>query len=210
MDVRKRFPKYRKLLYLYPAAYRQHYSEQMLQTLADMLDDSSSSQQKLAIWSRTMLDLPLSAVKQQLSYTGEAMTKQTPTYVKNSALLGAAMLLPFFLILAATSIDNNLRSGVLWHYHVLFTFFVLLPALAFLLAAVALVSWLVERHHEEHKSWFSGLIDLRRNWHLFAVLIIGLGIVGMVYGHDSVHCVTGNPIREARNSHQTWRCIEQR
>lgn len=137
------------------------------------------------------------------------MTERTPKYVKNSAIIGAALLVPFFVLVIAHSLDNNLQGSVFWHYHVLFTFFVLLPAIAFLLASVAFISWLVERHQTEKQSWFKELLDIRRNWYLLAVLIVGLGIVGLVYGHDSVHCVTGNPVRELHNPNQTLTCIEQ-
>lgn len=210
MDIDKRYRTYQKLLYLYPAAYRKAYGEQMLQTLADMLDDTPSQSQKRAIWTRTLLDLPLSVMRQQLIYTGDVMTNDTPKYVKTSALIGAALLVPFFVLVIAHSLDSNLQQSVFWHYHVLFTFFVLLPGIAFLLAAVAFTSWLVERHHIDKKSWLRELMDIRRNWALFAVLILGLGIIGLVYGHDSVHCVTGNPVREIHNPRQTLHCIEQR
>jgi hypothetical protein len=208
MDLNKRFPKYSKLLYLYPTAYRKQYSEQMLQTLADMFDDAPK--QKTAIWIRTVLDLPLSATHQQLNYTGAAMTHDTPQYVKNSALTSAALLVPFFVLVIAHSLDSGMQHSVWWHYHVLFTFFVLLPSLAFLLSLVAFISWLVERHKQEKQSWLKAVLDIRRNWYLLVVLIVGLGIVGMVYGHDSVHCVTGNPFRELHNPSQTLSCIEQR
>lgn len=210
MDLNKRFPKYSKLLYLYPDAYRKHYSEQMLQTLADMLDDSPTAQQKFTTWSRTLLDLPLSAVRQQINYTGETMTNDTPKYVKNSALVGAILLIPFCVLVFAHSLDSGVQNSVFWHFPMLFTFFVLLPSIAFLLATVAFISWLVERRKQEKKSWVAELLDLRRNWYLLTVLVIGLGIVGMVYFHDSVRCVAGNPVREARNLSQTWSCIEQR
>jgi hypothetical protein len=208
MDVKKRFPKYSKLLYLYPTSYRKQYSEQMLQTLADMLDDAP--QRKATIWTRAVLDLPVSAIHQQLSYTGAAMTHGTPKYVKNSVFVGAALLIPFFILVVAHSLDSRMQYSVWWHFHVLFTFFVLLPSIAFLLSLVALISWLVERHKQEKKSWLTELLDIRRNWHLMAVLVIGLGIVGLVYGHDSTHCVTGNPFRELHNPSQTLTCIEQR
>lgn len=210
MDINKRFPTYRKLLYLYPARYRVQYGEQMLQTLADMLDDAHTSEHKRSIWTRTLLDLPASAMKQQLIYTGDTMSHDTPNYVKYSTLIGAALLVPFFMTVIAASIDNNLHNGVLWHYRVLFTLFVVLPAIACLLAAVAFTSWIVERHHSEQRCWLHELLDIRRNGALLAVLILGLGIVGLVFFHDSVHCVTGNPVRELHNPSQTMHCIEQR
>lgn len=208
MDVKKRFPTYRKLLCLYPAAYRAKYGEQMLQTLADMLDDAPTH--KAAIWTRTLLDLPVSVCKQQLIYTGDTMTHDTPKYVKNSSLIGAALLVPFFVLAIAHSIDNALQFSVLWRFDILFTFFAVFPATAFLLTTVALISWAAERRKAEKKSWVSELLDIRRNWSLLAVLMVGLGIVGLVFFHDSVHCVTGNPVRELHNPRQTLHCIEQR
>lgn len=137
------------------------------------------------------------------------MTHETPNYVKYSSLIGGVMLLPFFLLVAAQAIDKNIQHGSLWHYHVLFTFFVILPTLAFILAATAFISWMVERHSHEHKGWLQELFDLRRNWPLLAVAVIGFGIIALVFGHDSVQCVTGNPIRELRNFHKTTQCIQQ-
>lgn len=210
MDLRKRFPKYATLLYLYPAVYRRQYDEQMLQTLADMLDDAHTH--KTAVWVLALLDLPLSALKQQINHIGVLMNNDSPipSYVKNSALIGVALLLPFFSLVAAHTLDARMQHSIFWHYHILFTFFVLMPSAAFLLTATALISWLIERHKQEKKSWSLELFDLRRNWYLLTILFIGIGIVGMVYGHDSVHCITGKPISEVRNTHQTLACIVQR
>jgi len=210
MGVDERFPRYSKLLRLYPKPYRTQYGDQMLQTLADMLENAPTARQRFSVWARTVIDLPISLVNQQLNYVGEIMIHETPKYVKNSAIAGAAMLAPFFLIVSAASIDKNLRHSFLWHYPTLFTFFVILPTLAFLVAAIAFVCWLIERHQQENKSWLSGLFDFQHNWHLLSILVVGLGIVALVFGHDSVHCITGNPIREMHNPHQTWQCIQQR
>lgn len=138
------------------------------------------------------------------------MINDTPTYVKRSALIGTVLLFPFFLLVVAHSLDLGMQHSIFWHFPVLFTFFVLLPSVAFLLTAVALISWLIERHAQEKRSLFRELLDLRRNWYLLMILIVGLGIIGLVFGHDSVHCVTGNPIREVLNMRQTLTCIEQR
>ena len=208
-ELNKRFPRYSKLLGLYPLPYRRRYSSEMLQTLADMLDNATTSRERLAIWLRVIFDLPLSLSKENIVYIGGTMTHETPNYVKYSSLVGGSMLLPFFLLVAAQAIDKNIRNSSLWHYHALFTCFVILPALACILAATAFISWLAERHHQEHKSWLQELFDIRRNWPLLAVAVIGFGIIAMVFGHDSVQCVTGNPIRELRNFHQTTQCIQQ-
>jgi hypothetical protein len=64
MGLRQRFPRYSKLFRFYPEAYRKRYDEQMLQTLADMLDDREAS--TISTWARTAVDLPASIIKQQL------------------------------------------------------------------------------------------------------------------------------------------------
>lgn len=138
------------------------------------------------------------------------MTHQTPSYVKKSSIIGGLLLLPFFLLIIAAGLDDNMRNPTIWNYHVLLIFFVALPILALFLTITALVSWLVERKQHEHENWFRALFDLRRNWPLLSVIVVGLGIIGLVFGHDSVHCATGNPIRELHNPSQTWHCIQQR
>lgn len=209
-ELSKRFPRYSKLLRLYPGVYRAQYGEQMLQTLADMLDDAPGKKQKLTIWARTSLDLALSLGKQQLSYAGAVMTSETPNYVKRNALAGAMLLVPFVLVLLANATDkvlhnHTLYNSWLWSQTVLTIWVLVLPALALLLSFVTFVVWTKQRNDFWHS-----LIDIRHNWPMLLVGLAGLFIVALVFGHDSVHCITGNPIREMHNWHDTWQCIQQR
>jgi len=136
--LEQRFPRYSKLLSLYPSNYRQNYGEQMLQTLADMLDDPERS--KTAVWSRLTLDFPLSLLKQQLIYTGEVMAMDTPYYVKRSAVVGSALVAPFFIFLALNGImHNRLQHSWVWNSWFLFVWLILLPAIAALANIQALV-----------------------------------------------------------------------
>jgi hypothetical protein len=75
--------------------------------------------------------------------------------------------------------------------------------LAVLVCLTAFIVWT----RQCHNLWHS-LIDFRHNWPMLLVGFVGLFIVALVLGHDSVHCVTGNPIREVHNWHQTWRCVQ--
>lgn len=199
----KRFPRYSKLLHLYPAGYRKQYGEQMLQTLADMLDDSERSRSE--VWSRLILDFPFSVIKQQLSYTGEAMTNTTPVYIKRTAVLGAWLVAPFFVFVILNSLmHNRLHQSWAWHSDALFIWLVLLPSLAAIFNLGALLRWVQTRR--KIGAW-RALLDIRSNWPVLAMAIVAVGILGVVFFHDSVHCVTGNPIRELHNPHQTWQCI---
>lgn len=211
-NLKKRFPRYSKLLYLYPAGYRREYGEQMLQTLADMLDDRERSQQ--AVWAALSFDFSFSVIKQQLSYTGATMAHETPIYVKRNALIGASLLVPFFLALIANGLDKaisnrTLYNSWLWHMPVLAVWVLWMPAAAAIIALASLLAFLHQRAGAEHTRWYARLFSLRHNWPILLVTMLSLGILGMVFFHDSVHCVTGNPVRELHNPHQTWQCIQR-
>lgn len=58
---------YGKLLVLYPAPYRKRYGQPMVQTFSDMLDDQPSRLGKTIIWTKALMDLPVSAMKEHLT-----------------------------------------------------------------------------------------------------------------------------------------------
>jgi len=208
-DLIKRFPRYSKLLYLYPVSYREQYGEQMLQTLADMLDDPQQS--RASTWVRISLDFPLSVVKQQVTYTGEAMATTMPSYIKRNAVLGAWLVAPFFLFIILNGIlGDRLYHSWFWHTRVLFIWLIVLPSLAVLFNLVSWLRWVQSRRRETKKGTVAILADVRRSWPALAMVVMGVGILGIVFFHDSVHCITGNPIRELHNPSQTWHCVQQR
>jgi len=203
----KRFPRYSHLLRLYPGGYRQEYGEQMLQTLADMLDDPA--RKKTAVWARTVLDFPLSVTRQQLTYAGNAAAVM-PRYLKHNARVGAWLVAPFFLFVILNNLSNQrLHDSLLWHTDFLFMWLILLPAVAILLNTAALLRWLRSRRRETGQATWKLLADWRHDWPALAVMLIGLGILALVFGHDSVHCVAGNPFHELRDWHSTWQCVQR-
>lgn len=208
----KRFPIYSKLLRLYPAPYREVYGEQMLQTLADMLDDKSRKQS--AVWLRAVVDFPFSMAKQQLLYSGGIMKNDMPRFVKWNAVVGGVLLLPFASAVVANGLNeaiygHTLYQSWLWHMPVLAIWVLWLPLVAAGLALISLVIFLRQRSKVAHASWWKVLLDWRRNWPLLVVAVLGLGIMFLVLFHDSVHCVTGNPAREIQHWQQTWQCIQR-
>lgn len=214
MDLNKRFPLYRKLLLLYPQAYREQYGDQMLQTLADMLDDAPSPAQKLSVWTRVSIDMPMSVLKQQLTYTGEVMTHEMPAYIKRNAVISALLLVPFLTALIANGADKIIRNNTLyhswlWRMPVLGIWVLYLPLIATAITFASLVTLLVQRKRTQQSGWLRTLLDLRRNWPVLAVLFAGTCIVTLVQLHDTTQCVVGNPVRETRQWHQTWHCVQQ-
>ncbi|HEX3568707.1 MAG TPA: hypothetical protein VHT70_03475 [Candidatus Saccharimonadales bacterium] len=210
MSAVRRFPLYAKLLHLYPKSYREQYGDQMLQTLADMLDAAPTTAQRALVWLRTMIDMPLSIGRQQLSFAGHALTQETPLFVRRNTLVSASMFLPFFVIVAINDLTaHGLYHTWLWRVGPLFTWIVLLPAIGMIISTITLVAWL-RRMRVAHRSWWRSLIDIRHSWPMLAFVLLGLGILCLVFFHDSVHCVAGNPVRELHNPHATLHCIQQR
>lgn len=202
-----RFPIYSRLLRLYPTDYQHQYREQMLLMLADMLDDPE--QTKAAVWLRTILDFPISVSKQQLIYTGAAMTHENPNYMKRNTLLGALLLVPFPLAILVNSLTQHTlpvaRNGERLLY---LSAFIALPALAFLLCAATWLYWLLNQRHTRASIW-KRLLDVRHNGLVLAVAGLGLVMALFVPFHDSAHCVTASPVHAIAHVHQTWRCIQQ-
>lgn len=83
----KRFLWYRVALRLYPSAYRRQYGEQMLQTLADMLDDQPDRASKAMVWLRVGSELPLSIVNENISNIGERAMNRL-ALITNKRLVG--------------------------------------------------------------------------------------------------------------------------
>ncbi len=132
----RRFPIYTRLLGLYPKPYRQKYTRQMTQTLADMLDDAPSGAARKSVWLRTAIDLPVSLTRQHILYLGEGLT-HAPGYVRRNSLIGLALLAPFFVLVTANSIlDRRLFTSFFWHVWVLFAWIIVLPGMAFILSGI--------------------------------------------------------------------------
>jgi hypothetical protein len=177
----------------------------MAQTLADMLEHAPTAADRRRIWIRTGFDLITSAAQQQAITIGGTMRESS--FIKWSSITSAALLLPFAAALMANTLDTLLRhqtlyNSWLWHTPMLAVWVLYLPLLA---GAIGIISLVVAlwRIHTTRKHTLSV-------WPLAAVCLVTLGILGVVFLHDSVHCVTGNPIKEIRNAHTTLRCIEQR
>lgn len=71
-----------KLVNLYPAAYRRRYGKPMVQTFEDMLAAEPGKTGRLAVWVRTLRDLPKSIIKEHITDgRGFAMSRNTKLVV---------------------------------------------------------------------------------------------------------------------------------
>ncbi len=99
MSPKQRFKVYAKLLYLYPSGYRKQYGEQLLQTVADMVDDAPSTYERFIVWLRIGLDLPVTACKEHFQIIGDFMyAKNNHQINRNTFISGVLILLPVILV----------------------------------------------------------------------------------------------------------------
>jgi len=196
---------YKEMLKLYPASYRQKYERQMVQTVEDMLDEAHTLAQKLRLYARLCIDTPTSISKQQVIHLGGIMAHKTPMYVKRNGVLSATLLLPFFILVVANTLNQVVFSENPWK-PVAYTGIALLPIVAFVISGVTLVRWLQDQNKHGSTVWAS-LKNISSGWPIISPLLVALLIVGFVFGHDSVHCVVGNPVKVMRNASQTMECV---
>jgi hypothetical protein len=178
-----RFPVYGWLMRLYPRPYREQYGEQMLLTLADMLDESSSSVDQLRIWGRTALDLPISLTYQHLSFTRQILRYETPTFVRRSSCISAALFAPFIIIATINDMAAHwFYRTWLWSMDVLFMWIVALPVLGLLSSVIALLWWLRMKRF----SWLQSLRDINHNWMMLLPILLGVTILCLVFFRGDV------------------------
>jgi hypothetical protein len=207
-SLKKRFPIYSKIIGLYPAQYRQEYGQQMLQTTADMLDNTPKRGSRTLIWLRLALDLPANITKQQLQYSGGIYMKDTPSYIKVSSIVSSLLLLPFFAALAANGLDkviNNhtLLNSWLWKMPVLGLWVIELPLIAFVLAIGSYLFYLTKY---KKTPWLKRILDVRRSWPIILPAVVAFGILFLLAFHDSAQCWVQTPTHFVTHVSQTWQC----
>jgi len=201
-----RFPRYTQLLRLYPKAYRDKYAPQMVQTLADMLDDQPNKYARLAIWLRIGVDLPVSIVHQNIMYIGEV---SMPTYIKRNGIIAGLLLVPFLLALIANALTatiyhRDLYNSVVWSTPVLTTWIIILPSLALLIALASYINFL--QHSPKQTPFFQRLHNVKQVWPIALAGSCGLGILCLVAFHDSAHCPLQNPLHTITQPGKVWQC----
>jgi hypothetical protein len=200
---------YKTLLRAYPKTYRNKYAGEMTQTLQDMLADQPSRAARAGIWLHTLANLPLSVTYQQLLALGNNLTHETPSTVKKAGVLSGVLLLPFFGALIANEVSQTffghaLYQSWLWRTPVLTAWVLILPAAAFAVTGVVYAAFVLRGHG---RPLLAHALDIKRLWPVMIALFCGLSILLMLGLHDSVHCITGNPIRELHNPHDTLQCV---
>ncbi len=142
MKPARRFRIYAKLLILYPPHYRKEYGEQLLQTVADMIDDAPSKNERMAVWLRISYDLPLTICKAHFQIIGDAMDANKEQNITRITIISAVLLLIPFLAFAInrmillTSTDLGIAS-----YYII-TIGTIFPCIATVLSAHALYALL--------------------------------------------------------------------
>jgi len=195
--LKTRFPRYAKLLLLYPTAYRKRYENELLQTTADMLDHANGQLERLGIWAQLIFDLPVNVVRQQLSYAGGIMTQTMPHYIKRSSLVSAALLLPFFAALVGNALGTiitgrNLYHSWVWSAPILTTWILLFPLAALFVAGISYAVYIVR--NAPQRSLYKKVFDVVNSWPLLLSGLAACSILLVFVFHDSVQCWSRGPI----------------
>lgn len=195
-DLKTRFPRYAKLLQLYPAAYRKRYENELLQTTADMLDHADGRLERFGIWTQVTVDLSANIVRQQLSYAGGAIAQTMPRYIKRSSLVSSALLLPFFAALMGNALGTiitgrNLYHSWVWSAPILTTWILLFPLAALFVAGISYAVYLVRNAPQQ--SLRKKVFDVVNSWPLLLSGLAACSILLMFVFHDSVQCWSHGP-----------------
>lgn len=86
----------RKILRLYPKEFYDHYADEMLQVLDDLLDENRGFYSKTGVWLRTISELPLSILQENNTKIGDFIMKNN-LYQKNKKIVVGLMSL-FILV----------------------------------------------------------------------------------------------------------------
>jgi hypothetical protein len=206
-NLKGRFPIYSRLIKLYPTPYQKEYGEQILQTTADMLDNSPTVVTKAGVWMHITFDLSLNVMKQQLYYSGGTYNmKQTPGYIKQSSVISGLLLVPFFVTFIASSIGrhaNNqaLHNSWLWKSPFVAIWMIYLPEVALLLALVSYIVFL-SRRTTIRSRLLERLRDLKHTWMVIVPIVLALGILFVIGLHDVGGCWLHSPIHISH----AWQC----
>lgn len=138
MSPRQRFKVYARLLRLYPASYRKRYGKQLLQTIADMVDDAPSVPEKLNVWLRISLDFSLTVCREHFQVIGDRMNAKKQYNVgRNTVVSVGLFLLPIIMLTVNRMLMlSGPGRGIPTYYLVIAT--AIFPILAIALAGFTL------------------------------------------------------------------------
>lgn len=207
--INRHFPVYSRLLKLYPADYRRRFEQEMLETAADMQAAAKTPAERLKLWAKLSLDLPLSIGQQQLQYLGGVMRSETPQYIKLNSLIAGALLLPFFTALALNGLDklfgnHSLQNSWLWQTPTLSIWVLRLPEIALLLALGSYLVYVCQGR--DRHFWRTRILDLKHLWPLILSGGLAFGILFIVAFHDSGQCWAHSPAYLSGHLQQAWSC----
>ncbi|HEV2412613.1 MAG TPA: hypothetical protein VGS28_02285 [Candidatus Saccharimonadales bacterium] len=209
-NLKKRFPLYAQALRLYPRPYRLRYEDEMLRTTADMVDGVKTRRGQVALWLHILADQSVNITKQNIQYTGGEMN-QTPPFITRSSLLAGLLLLPFFGALLANALDkvindHTLYTSWLWHWPYIGLWVLYLPLVALALCVVSYLSYVLGRSNTKGETWRTRALAIRRIWPVLVPIVVALGILFILFFHDSVQCWVHAPSYVVTHVQQTWHC----
>jgi hypothetical protein len=199
MNKSKAIKLYSGIVAFYPYTFSKELKEQMVQTFADLYEDTLVGHE-FAFWKNILTDATISLVG--------AYIREYKAYINSSLLMedgkisiqqlvapavALLLILPALAFIALGSLMNIFLHGHAlqgyyksWIYstHILYPILVILPLFAFAFSLLTIIVKVV-RNHELFHSVSKFIIE---NIVLAVVCIVSIGIVFIVFEHDTVAC----------------------
>jgi len=173
-----------------------------------MLSTQSSKKAILYIWLQAYTDLLTSIPKQNVTAIGGTFVDETPHYIRNNAVIGAALIVPFFAFVLSGLLQTKWFMNNAASTGISITCLLVLPILALILSVVSYVRWVLTKDAKSHETILKKVLVVRHMYPLMLVGAAGFLIVMFVLFHDSAHCLVSNPIHIAQNPSRTVQCVE--
>lgn len=173
---------YRASLHLYPSDYRQEYGSEMTQLFTDMLAETSSERERIALLASSALETLKWSTPQVMAHTEAAVTA-TPAYIKTTTTVSMLCVVPFLaamLYRLHMSYDHEAHPALLHVFiHTEVWYQAVLPALALCIVIITAIWSLVSSERYWHVSW---AVRLRSAWHNSLIIfgLIGLLALGIL------------------------------
>lgn len=184
---------YKFLLQLYPDQYQKQYSQQILQTIEDILANEKKTGKRYWILAKEIMVTPINALEQYVIIFATERRMTPKTILSLAALM---LLSPFVVALLADEIaefttGDHLYNTWLWSRGALIVWIVVLPFISLVISLSIYIISLI-RQIKKKVSPFA-----KRYWLVLLTILFSAGILFLVVFHDSAHCWHGKtPIND--------------
>jgi hypothetical protein len=169
---------YKATLHLYPAMFRHEYETEMVQLFSDLLNETTSIGQRIALLTSTISEM-LKWAPPEIAAHAESSVASTPRFIKTNTYLSLLCVAPFIfasLYNLHTLYDHEAKPALLsLLLHMQMIYEGLFPALGLAIVVATIIWSLVRSERYWSISW---LTRLQSAWHNSLLI---LGFIGVLF-----------------------------